>query len=85
MSAMQNSAHNIWESFRQGVNHHPHQIACHFKEEAVFKHFSYEELYQRTLQFAFVLKESGVQAREHVAILAENHPDFVIAFFAVMA
>lgn len=45
---------------------------------------SYRELFDRGLELATALIDRGVEAREHVAILADNRLEWIIADFAVL-
>lgn len=48
------------------------------------KAITYKELFEKILQLAAILKDSGVKKKDKIAILAENSPNWAIAYLATV-
>jgi len=59
--------------------------ALQIKEDDKFRSVSYIELGRRTSDTAYNLKKLGVEKGDRVAILSENRPEWVIAFFGIVS
>ena len=53
-----------------------------YRDGGVYNRLSYEDFGARVRRFALLLRESGVQSGHRVMILAENRPEWPIAYFA---
>jgi long-chain acyl-CoA synthetase len=54
-----------------------------FRDNGVYDRFSYAELGIRVRHFAAYLKDHGIKTGDRVMILAENRPEWPIAFFGI--
>ncbi len=46
--------------------------------------FSYKELHAKVIKLAAVLHQEGIKKKDKVAILAENSPNWAVAYFAII-
>ncbi len=58
--------------------------AMSYRENGVWKHFSAQDVYQRTVNLARALRSWGVKKGDRTAILSENRPGWAIADFATL-
>jgi len=58
--------------------------ALAWKEGGEYRSMSFSELYNRGAALGTALTELGLQPREHVALLADNRPEWLVCDFAVL-
>lgn len=61
------------------------QIALQIKDGKGYRRVSYLELGNRTIDVSSTLIKLGVQKGDRVAIISENRPEWVIAFFGIIS
>ncbi|MFC7442450.1 AMP-binding protein [Laceyella putida] len=73
--------HNLVEMLALTVKRHPEKVAIRYKEQA----FTYQRVWNMIRDIAFGLERLGVRQGTKVAIIAENHPHWIICDFAIMS
>jgi len=58
--------------------------ALAWKEGGEYRSISYHELYERAYALGTALTDLGLQPREHVALVADNRPEWLISDFAIL-
>ncbi|NLY80074.1 MAG: long-chain-fatty-acid--CoA ligase [Lysinibacillus sp.] len=71
---------NLVEEVRKQCLQHPEKYAFIYENQQT----TYGEFEKHVSRFAFSLKEIGVQRGEHVALILNNSPYFLIAYYASM-
>ncbi|MFN2611438.1 MAG: long-chain fatty acid--CoA ligase [Actinomycetota bacterium] len=66
----------FWLSRRAALS--PHRVAIDFEDQTI----TYRELEDRTIRFGVFLGQASVTKGDRVAILSENRPEYIEAFFA---
>ena len=74
---------NIGQLLRQAVISDPDRVAIVYRGEGERLTFTRRELEERALSILSALEEAGARPGDRVALIGENHPDFVAAFFAI--
>ncbi|MFS8513476.1 MAG: AMP-binding protein, partial [Planifilum fulgidum] len=82
---MQQKAQNLLEMLHLTVKRHPNNKAVLWKEDGQYRSLNYFELWDLIRQFAFALRQMGVQRNTKVAIIAENGPHWLISDFAILS
>jgi len=82
---MQQKPQNLLEMLHFTVKRHPNKKAVLWKEDGRYRSVSYFELWDLIRQFAFALRQMGVQRNTKVAIISENGPHWLISDFAVLS
>ncbi len=81
----QKSSKVIPRLFRDAAKRYKNRDALGAKGAGgAYEYFSYEELDRRVQALAAFLVENGVQRQDHLAILAENRPEWVVTDLATM-
>ncbi|MBM3128845.1 MAG: long-chain fatty acid--CoA ligase [Chloroflexi bacterium] len=65
----------------ESAQEYPHKIALVFNGQE----YTYGKIAARTFRLAHGLASLGIQPRDRVAILLPNHPDFPVAYYAILA
>jgi len=78
-------AHNLVQMLSQTVNRFPDKPACLWKENGQFHSMTYQKLWHIIRDFAFGLERLGIRAGSKVALLARNHPRWLISDFAILS
>lgn len=76
---------NILELLSQTVENQPDQIATIWKSGEHEEAWTYQELWQLIRQFALGLERLGVKPGTKVAILAYNHPYWLVCDLAILS
>lgn len=74
---------NIGQLLRQAVIHEPERLALIYRAGEERLTLTRHELEQRALSMLSSLLKKGIRPGDRVALIGENHPDFVAAFFAI--
>jgi long-chain acyl-CoA synthetase len=82
---MQQKPQNLLEMLHFTVKRCPNKNAVLWKENGKYRSFTYFELWDLIRQFAFALRQMGVQRNSKVAIFAENGPHWLISDFAILS
>lgn len=82
---MQQKSQNLLEMLCFTVKRYPNESAVLWKEDGKYFRFSYFELWDLIRQFAFALRQLGVQRNTKVAIFAKNGPHWLISDFAILS
>ncbi|MEW9034062.1 MAG: AMP-binding protein, partial [Planifilum fimeticola] len=82
---MQQKPQNLLEMLHFTVKRHPNKKAVLWKEDGRYRGFNYFELWDLIRQFAFALRQMGVQRNTKVAIISENGPHWLISDFAILS
>lgn len=82
---MHQKPQNLLEMLYFTVKRHPNKKAVLWKENGKYFSFTYFELWDLIRQFAFALRQMGVQRDTKVAIFAENGPHWLISDFAILS
>ena len=78
-------AKNIADLYRLAAEVYPERPAlARRNKEGVFVPTTYRELYQQAVSLGTALIELGLQAREHVALLSDNRPEWLLCDSAVL-
>jgi len=77
-------AKNLAELYRLVGEVYADRAAVAWKESGEYRSMSYAELYERGAALGTALIELGLQPREHVALLADNRPEWLISDFAIL-
>jgi long-chain acyl-CoA synthetase len=81
----QKSSKVIPRLFRDAAKRYKNRDALGAKGKAgTYEYFSYEELDRRVQATAAYLVEHGVQRQDHLAVLSENRPEWVVADLGTM-
>lgn len=81
----QKSSKVIPRLFRDAAKRYKNRDALGAKgSSGAYEYFSYEELDRRVQALAAFLVDNGVQRQDHLAILAENRPEWVVTDLATM-
>ena len=76
---------NLIDVFRRAAETHVERPAfCSRQPDGSYKATSFRELYDAGCALATALIDLGVEAREHVALLADNRIEWIIADYAVV-
>lgn len=74
---------NVGQLLRQAVIHDPARIALVYRGEGERQSLSRQQLERRVLSLVDHLVALGARPGDRIALIGENHPDFVAAFFAI--
>ena len=77
-------AANLADLYRLVGEVYADQPALAWKESGEYRTLSYRELYNRGAALGTALIELGLQPREHVALLADNRPEWLVCDFAIL-
>ena len=77
-------AANLADLYRLVGEVYADRPALAWKESGEYRTLSYRELYERGAALGTALIGLGLQAREHVALLADNRPEWLICDFAIL-
>ncbi|MHA1315095.1 MAG: class I adenylate-forming enzyme family protein [Candidatus Helarchaeota archaeon] len=69
---------NINEAMKRAVDNYPDNVAIEYRD----KTYTYKDLHEKILKFANALKNLGIQKGDHLGIVLNNGPEFVISFYA---
>ncbi len=79
------NANNLAEMYREAANKYGDMPAFATRnDKKVFVPVSFKELYETGLNLATGLIDLGVQAREHVALMADNRLEWIIADYGIL-
>lgn len=76
---------NLLELVRNTVENYPDKIATVWKTEEQEKAITYQEFWDFIRQFAFGLEKLGVRPGTKVAIIARNHPYWLVCDLAILS
>ena len=79
-----NRAANLADLYRLVGEVYADCPALAWKESGEYRTMSYGQLYERGAALGTALIELGLQPREHVALLADNRPEWLVCDFAVL-
>lgn len=71
---------NLVEQVRENAVKYPHKEAFYFEGNRT----TYGELEKQVSRLAFSLHQLGMKKGDHVAVILNNSPDFIISFYAIM-
>ena len=75
----------IYSSIRQANLHHKRKVAVSMTmDSGAVQKYTYGALFAESDQYAFQLEQSGIKAGDRVILVAENSPQWQIAFLAIM-
>jgi long-chain acyl-CoA synthetase len=77
-------AANLADLYRLVGEVYADRPALAWKESGEYRTLSFRELYDRGAELGTALIELGLQPREHVALLADNRPEWLICDFAIL-
>jgi long-chain acyl-CoA synthetase len=77
-------AANLADLYRLVGEVYADRPALAWKESGEYRTLSFRELYDRGAALGTALIELGLQPREHVALLADNRPEWLICDFAIL-
>lgn len=77
-------AANLADLYRLVGEVYADRPALAWKESGEYRTMSYRELYERGAALGTALIELGLQPREHVALLADNRPEWLICDFGIL-
>lgn len=75
----------IYQTFAESSNRNAGSLAVQLKEDGQWIKLTYQELHQRILLAKALLEERGIKPGDRIALLSENRPEWVIAFFACLS
>lgn len=75
---------NLADLFRQVGQTYAERPALAWKEAGEYRTMRYRELYERGAALAAAWIELGLKAREHVAILSDNRPEWMVCDYAAL-
>jgi long-chain acyl-CoA synthetase len=78
-------SHNLLEMLSRTVKRFPERTALSWEENDELHKLSYQRLWNMIRDFAFGLEKIGIRSGAKIAIIAENHPRWVICEFAVLS
>ncbi len=81
---MEDGCSNIFEAFLASSNNHPLNTAIYYKKDDHYTTINYHELKNQTINLAFFLSKNNIKKGDCVAIIMENDPSWIIAFFSLM-
>jgi len=77
-------AGNLAELYRRVAEVYAGRPALAWKEGGEYRSISYAEFYDRAFALGTAFIELGLQPREHVALLADNRPEWLISDCAIL-
>ncbi|MGA0094360.1 MAG: AMP-dependent synthetase/ligase [Chthoniobacterales bacterium] len=77
-------AANLADLYRLTAETYGDRPALAWKESGAYRSINYRELYERGAALGTAFIELGLQPREHVALLADNRPEWLVCDFAVL-
>lgn len=78
-------SHNLLEMLSRTVKRFPERTALSWEENGQLHKLSYQRLWNMIRDFAFGLERIGIRPGAKLAIIAENHPRWVISEFAILS
>jgi non-ribosomal peptide synthetase component F len=79
-----NSAKNLADLYRLIGEVYGERPALAWKEGGEYRSLTFRELYDRGATLGTALIELGLQPREHVALLADNRPEWLVCDSAIL-
>ncbi|MGA8943564.1 MAG: AMP-binding protein [Thermoactinomyces sp.] len=78
-------SHNLLEMLSHTVRRFPDKTALSWEENGKINKLTYQRLWNMIRDFAFGLEKLGIGPGAKIALIAENHPRWVISEFAVLS
>lgn len=78
-------SHNLLEMLSHTVRRFPDKTALSWEENGKINKLTYQRLWNSIRDFAFGLEKIGIGPGTKIALIAENHPRWVISEFAVLS
>lgn len=75
----------ILAPINEAAARYPHKIAVQMKVGDQYEHYTYHELLGKIASAACALAAQGIAAGNRVILLAENRPEWMVAYLAVVA
>ncbi|HYL82437.1 MAG TPA: AMP-binding protein, partial [Candidatus Acidoferrum sp.] len=76
---------NIFQRYEEVASRQPDQLALQLKEAAGYRRLTYGEIARQARALAGALIRAGVGQGDRVALLCENRPEWVVAYFGLTA
>ncbi len=75
----------IPEAFAEVARANPDAVAMQIKAEDGYRRLTYREVLWQVVQLALALTEQGVKEGTRVAVVAENRPEWAVAYLGILA
>lgn len=76
---------NLFAAFEAVAARQPDRLALQIKEDAGYRHLVYGEVARQVRALAAAIVRVGLRPGDRVALVSENRPEWIVAYFAVTA
>jgi long-chain acyl-CoA synthetase len=76
---------NLFAAFEAVAARQPDRLALQIKEDAGYRHLVYGEVARQVRALAAAMVRVGLRPGDRVALVSENRPEWIVAYFAVTA
>lgn len=74
----------LFESFQKAYQNYPQKEIVYFKKDNNYTTLTYEDLYQKAKEISYLLLKKGIQKNDRIALILDNAPDWIAAFFGIL-
>lgn len=76
---------NLFAAFEAVAARQPDRLALQIKEDAGYRHLVYGEVARQVRALAAAMVRVGLRPGDRVALVSENRPEWIVAYFALTA
>ncbi|WP_143343743.1 class I adenylate-forming enzyme family protein [Coxiella burnetii] len=75
---------NLLEALEKTGKKYPQQIALTIQRDDQQVNYGYQRLLEKVDEFAARFKSANIQSGQRVVIISQNHPEAIVAYFAIL-